>query len=182
MDLLEKPEWFQHWIFCYNRYAGWGACCSGQGWIGRVRISFSSSIYSHVQCKVVVVVVVEPSLTNQLPFFLPLSSKAPRLERKLIFKSSVSFRCERLRLIFSGVVCLPLKRSVTSWKLREHLLLFFFYNLVWGISRKKRITILKFNTLPHPGLMAGARYAKGGQILITNPLFCLHMCKKYIEW
>lgn len=115
--------------------------------------SFSSSacsVYSHVQCKevVVVVVVVEPSLTNQLPFFLPLSSKAPRLERKLIFKSSVSFRCGRLRLIFSGV--------------------------------KKRITILKFNTLPHPGLMAGARYAKGGQILITNPLLCLHMCKKYI--
>lgn len=149
--------------------------------------SFSSSacsVYSHVQCKevVVVVVVVEPSLTNQLPFFLPLSSKAPRLERKLIFKSSVSFRCGRLRLIFSGVVCHPLKRSVTSWKLQEHLLLFFFYNLVWGISRKKRITILKFNTLPHPGLMAGARYAKGGQILITNPLLCLHMCKKYIEW
>lgn len=29
--------------------------------------------------------------------------------------------------------------------------------------------------------MAGARYAKGGQILITNPLLCLHMCKKYIN-
>lgn len=137
MDLLEKPEWFQHWIFCYNRYAGWGACCSGQGWIGRVRISFSSSIYSHVQCKVVVVVVVEPSLTNQLPFFLPLSSKAPRLERKLIFKSSVSFRCGRLRLIFSGVVCHPLKRSVTSWKLQEHLLLFFSIICFWAYLGRK---------------------------------------------
>lgn len=149
--------------------------------------SFSSSacsVYSHVQCKevVVVVVVVEPSLTNQLPFFLPLSSKAPRLERKLIFKSSVSFRCERLRLIFFRCRVSSVKKKCNFLKTTRAFVTIFFYNLVWGISRKKRITILKFNTLPHPGLMAGARYAKGGQILITNPLLCLHMCKKYIEW
>lgn len=144
--------------------------------------SFSSSacsVYSHVQCKevVVVVVVVEPSLTNQLPFFLPLSSKAPRLERKLILS----------HLCHSGVgdcdwsfPVSSVKKKCNFLKTARAFVTIFFYNLVWGISRKKRITILKFNTLPHPGLMAGARYAKGGQILITNPLLCLHMCKKYI--
>lgn len=74
------------------------------------------------------------------------------------------------------------KKKCNFLKTTRALVTIFFYNLVWGISRKKRITILKFNTLPHPGLMAGARYAKGGQILITNPLLCLHMCKKYIKW